>query len=438
MRLLPLLLLMGTMTARAVATQPIATEAAAPPAIYAANPEDLWNRLYAAIAVRTEAGVQYGADNGEPFFEPFDDPRALAAALDEFIARHGERAAPSALARALLLNDVWAAFDLAASARSEPANPAIQHRLAEAVGQLRLPAAAISRLPDNYRAAVESGNFAADFDPAHPQRAFLPPDLLDAAGSWVEIQDGGGRLVTPFHAQMLSGRSVFRVFIRCPGGRTATLAYLNALNLYPTPWELKGASIGRSYPGGEAVRMFTLRLDPATPQFPAGTIVALVRQLMAIDDRFEPVPTALTQKVQFRVYREVGVPARERSRAGFSERQRVYEFVLRRRELLAGSAGGLRLVGPQDVEYQLTTIPEGGPRAARLQGSSVLGTCERCHSADGIFSVNSYTRQLSPEAPTQDPQLLPSGHSWNDERAAAVQWKQQQFDWGLLRGMQPR
>jgi hypothetical protein len=91
--------------------------------------------------------------------------------------------------------------------------------------------------------AVKSATFTTDFDPEHPDRAFLPPDLFDAKGQWVEIgEDGLGR-VAPFHISMLSVRSVFRVFIRCPGGRHATLSYLETLNLYPTPWALKPAEI---------------------------------------------------------------------------------------------------------------------------------------------------------------------------------------------------
>lgn len=52
-------------------------------AVYDQDPEHLWNRLYRAVAV-----------------------------LDEFLSTHGRDRASGDLKRALLLHDVWAAFDL--------------------------------------------------------------------------------------------------------------------------------------------------------------------------------------------------------------------------------------------------------------------------------------------------------------------------------------
>ena len=120
-----------------------------------------------------------------------------------------------------------------------------------------------------------------------------------------------------------------------------------------------------------------------------------MRTNIVIDDKLEPVPTAVTQKVQFRVYQEVG-PATAAP----------FEFVLRRHDLLGEGAVGLHAVAPGEAEYQLTTIPMGVSRAQLLSGPVVLSTCARCHSADGIFSVNSYTSPFSPDR--ANPQLLPA------------------------------
>jgi hypothetical protein len=46
-----------------------------PLAVYDRDPEHLWNRLYRAIAVRTEGAVDYGLDNAEPYHDAFDDMR---------------------------------------------------------------------------------------------------------------------------------------------------------------------------------------------------------------------------------------------------------------------------------------------------------------------------------------------------------------------------
>jgi len=420
-----------------------ATAAESQFAIYDRDPAHLWNRLYRAIAVRTEAGVDYGIDNSEPYHDGFDDPKTLTAVLDEFLKRHGEDRAPGALRRALLQNDVWAAFDLATGPETGKDGASLRRRLARVIGRLRMQSSQIAQLPDNYAQAVKSGAFAADFDPGRPDRAFLPPDLLDANGQWVEIGEDGLGAVTPFHLQMLSGRSVFRVFIRCPGGRNATLSYLDSLNLYPTPWAFRPADVAtRTYPRPSKERWDPLRFDRATPQLPQGTIVALVRQMMVIDDRLKPSPTSVTQKVQFRVFKDLnkpgGLPGGEQDNGKFNSQQLVYEFVMRRRDLLAAEAGGLHRVTQDEAEYQLTTVLEGGSRETHLRGPIVLATCVRCHSPNGIFSVNTYSGSINGGIPSpflkSNPQLLPAtsiGYQGN----ATADWKTSQFDWGLLRGL---
>ena len=419
-------LLYGMLTAICTATG----AAGAQTAIYDRDPDHLWNRLYRAIAMRTEGGIQYGADIAEPFREGFDDPNKLIALLDEFLQKHGEDRAAGDLKRALLLNDVWAAFDLAAA---DSKDRLLQHKLASVVGRLRLRGAAIARLPDNYAAAVRSAQYARDFDPLRPESAFLPPDLLDPKGPWVQIAGSGVDLVAPMHVAMLSGRSAFLIFIRCPGGRAASLAYLNRLNLYRTPWQLKPAEIAYTVPNHGSVRWHPLTLDPTTPQFPVGTIVALVRQLAVVNDDLEPAITPITQEVQFRVYRKIGAAGDVADARHFSDSQQVYEFVLRRRDLLAGHSGGLRQVTPEEVEYQLASTPMTATHAELLRGSVVLSTCADCHSRDGILSVNSYTGFLS-GADKTNPQLLPASDP-NSQRAATVEWKRRQFNWGLFRGL---
>jgi hypothetical protein len=408
----------------------------APLSIYDRDPEHLWNRLYRALAVRTEGAVDYGVDNAEPYYDAFDDPKKLAALLDEFLDKQGR--ANGDLRQALLQNDVWSAFDFATSPEVGASGVLLRRRLARVIERLHLRTSQISGLPDNYAQAVKSAAFATDFDPGHPDRAFLPPDLLDPNGQWVEIGEAGRGAVAPFHVEMLSGRSVFRVFIRCPGGRQATLSYLDTLNLYPVPWALNPQDIGRRSPDHAKVRMRPLLLDPATPQFPAGTIVALVRQMMVINEELQPAPTSITEKVQFRVYKDIGESGHTFDQGDFSSRQLVYELVLRRHDLLAGRNGGLHSVTPDETEYQLTTIPMGVSREAHLRGVVVLSTCVRCHSSNGVFSVNTYGHsingQLTADSANSNPQLVPAtsiGYQGN----ATADWKTRQYDWGLLRGL---
>jgi hypothetical protein len=187
-------------------------------AIYDGDSEHLWNRLYEAIAVRTEGGIKYGVDNSEPYRLTVEEPAKLITILDEFLHSDGQDIVSDGLKRALLLNDIWAAFDLAASPIGNREGAPLQRRLARIIGRLRLDDAAISALPDNCADAVKSATFASDYDAEHPENPFLPADLVDANGPWVQIRDGRGELVAPAHVENLSGRSTFLVFIRCPGG----------------------------------------------------------------------------------------------------------------------------------------------------------------------------------------------------------------------------
>jgi hypothetical protein len=275
-------------------------------------------------------------DNSEPHHDSFDDPKNLTAILDEFLTRHGEDRAPGALRRALPLNDVWAAFDLATGPEAGADGTSLRRRLARVIGRLHMQSSQIADLPDNYAQAVKSGAFAADFDPGRPDRAFLPPDLLDTDGQWVEIGEDGLGPVTPFHLDMLSGRSVFRVFIHCrvvakPHSRISSRSIC-----IRHPGAFKPADIAtRTSPRQSKERWDPLRLDLATPQLPQGTIVALVRQMMVINDELKPSPTSVTQKVKFRVFKDIGKAGRLQDIGEFNSHQLVYELVKRRRDLLA-------------------------------------------------------------------------------------------------------
>jgi hypothetical protein len=116
-----------------------------------------------------------------------------------------------------------------------------------------------------------------------------------------------------------------------------------------------------------------------------------------------------------------------------SGRQLPFELVMRRAKLFAGTDGGFQAVSTNETEYQMASVPEGVPRDVLLRGPVVLSTCARCHSGDGIFSINSYSRRFSPPG-TSNPQLLPAMDPAQED-ASTVNWKIQQFDWGLLRGL---
>jgi hypothetical protein len=405
-----------------------ADAADAPVAIYSADPSHLWNRLYRAMAIRTFNGVSYGADIAEPYSDDFESREQLISTLDEFLRSKEEGSHPGEVRRALMLNDVWTAFDIS----TVHGDPELRFRLARAVERLRMPMSDIARLEDNYAAAVKTRQFPKDFDPAHPEIPFLPPDLFDPAGPWVQIGESGRSLVAPTHVEMVSGRSAFFVFIRCPGGREATLSYLQRLNLHPTPWQPNVHSVGTRYPDNQQVRLNVLIPDSKTPQFPEGTTVALVRRMMVIDENLEPVVTPITQKIQFRVYRTLKYTTQGDTRDIFDQTQSAFEIVLRRRELIAGTDGGLHPVSADEREHQALLVPIERKSNAYFTGPIVLRTCATCHTAEGIFSVRSYLGMFDHNP--ADPQLLPADQP-EYQGLATARWKKAQFNWGMLEGL---
>jgi hypothetical protein len=70
----------------------------------------------------------------------------------------------------------------------------LQTRLAEVLRRLALTPEQVVALPNNYQQAVASGEFAKEYDPQHRERAFLPPDLFDPQGPWVELEGKGKSL----------------------------------------------------------------------------------------------------------------------------------------------------------------------------------------------------------------------------------------------------
>ena len=173
--------------------------------LYHADPEHLWNRLHEALFVRIgRDGRAYGQDRLEPLLwrmskhllEERSNKSAIAL-LEEFLKNKGEKLIDDPLKRALLQRDLWLVFDWLEGKHDNFAEPALdaevarsaQERLrrplAAVIGRLALSPKKIQELPDNYSAAVASGQFARRFDPEKPEQPYLPSDLFSADGPWV-------------------------------------------------------------------------------------------------------------------------------------------------------------------------------------------------------------------------------------------------------------
>lgn len=396
--------------------------------IYDPDPEHLWNRLHRALWVRTGPdGKAYGHDRLDPYL--WRDTKHLlegeshkqaVAVLDEFLSAHGENLVKEPVTRAFLQRDLWAVFDWTTEShqkKHQAAGRALQTRLGRVIQRVALTPQQIKELPDNYSAAVASKAFGEKHDPDHPERPFLPSDLLQKDGPWVEVViDNGSAVTASRHVLDFAARSAFRVFLRLPEGRQATLGFMAMLNDFPRPW-LPGENPDRSRE--------LLRLNPELPQFPAGTQVALVRQMLLIAKDGELTTAPLTESVQIRVFRKI-------------DAQDFYEFTLGRAELFAGESGGLRPVGRDEKDFRTQLLVHNFdlfelPDDLEKKMGQTMQSCRGCHDRPGIFSVQSYTGGSYPRPRYHLPHL--SGGDGDEQGRLSAQKKRELFSWGLLRGL---
>jgi hypothetical protein len=410
--------------------------------IYDSSDNHIWNRLYRSLYLRVaHDGREYGSDELDPLL--WDTTRHLLGGsahsealncLDEFLDTRAERMISDPLKRALLQRDLWAIFDWTAQRSSTSSKDLreLQYRLAKAMRRLSLTGRQIGTLPATYDAAVAARAFATYYDPSRPEVVFLPPDLFEPGGPWIQLSIERGGMVAPAHINAFSGRSVFQVFISLPQGRKATFAYLRRLSEFPKPWIRNRRNVADVLP------------NPGLPQFPVGTRLALVRRMVVIDEKGNLTPTSIIESVQVRVHRTIPVeiPAgfdtdRNEARASLD----VYEFRLSRAKLFSGDSGGLRAVAPAEKEFplfqshgtDLFDIQEAGRESIERQLRPVLGSCSSCHFRPGIHSVLSRTPDITLLRVRDVRRNLIHSSDPAYESNITREWKQTQVSWRLLR-----
>ena len=409
--------------------------------VYDSDPGHVWNRLYRSLYLRTAGGgTEYGRDELDPLLWGTtahllggESYVQASACLGEFLDARAERLVTDPLKRAMLQRDLWAVFDWTAqrSDRPTPEASELRRRLATAIRRLALTRAQIESLPETYDKAVAAGAFAPGYDPRDPEAPFLPPDLFRPGGPWVPV--GVGDVPTaPSHVFGSSGRSIFRVLISLPQGREATLAYLKSVAEFPKPWVR------------DRRNRADVRPNPRLPQFPAGTRLALVRQMLVIDERGEPTPTGVTESVQIRLHRAIPSEilegfdgSRDTARASLA----VCEFRLSRALLFAGAAGGLRAVARDEKEFplfqshgvDLFELQGGAREPVELHLRPVLGSCSTCHFRPGIHSVLSRMPDIVQLRVRDVRRDLAPAPDYVREADVTRAWKLGQESWRLLR-----
>lgn len=392
--------------------------------LYSPSPTHPWNRLFRLFYVRTTPdGHLYGGDELDPYLWQrtrylLEGPSHEAAVklLDEFLHTHAERLITDPLRRAMMQRDLWAVYDWVAMRRQDHPEAALKlvKQLGEIIRRLALTEQQIRALPDNYQTAIRTKDFPSSANAEHREAAFLP-DLFNPDGPWVCVGQQQKRPVAPVHLEFFRGRSVFLVFLRLPGGRNETLAYLQQLRTVPSKW--------MPYPGFPPDSPMRVR-SPQPQQFPVGTQVALVRQMVLMSDQGEFVPSHMTESVQLRVYRAIDPDPRNNyiNNERFRAQQDIFEFRLDRKKLLAGE-NSLHAVGASEKEFPtfMTHGIDDFESQAPPQGVPTF-RCQACHDDQGVQSFISHSRAHFGPLPHQPPpDLLES--TPEQEAARDARWR---------------
>jgi hypothetical protein len=292
--------------------------------------------------------------------------------------------------------DLWAVFDwLAGQEEPHPVERwALKMRLAQIIKRVALSKEEIRSLPDNYALALESKLYPAEFQTESPETAFLPADIFQAGSCWVPMgREGGPVAMTHTEAFPFFGRSVFLVYFRSPEGRAATLDFVESLNKEPNPVTATGSE------------------------------VALVRQMMLIDEEGELVVSPLVETIQIR---------------HFSPAQSFYEFELGRSRLFDGIGGGL--VPKTDLIMLFMSHGDVFEYSAAELRVTIPNICKACHfehppipNSGSTRSIISYFRQPFSLPDNTQPVLFAT--TLKDEAQTVMQWKRNHVTWKSLEAL---
>jgi hypothetical protein len=435
-----------------------------PQAIYHKDREHLWNRVHSVLFVRTGPdGRSYGEDRLEPLL--WSESTYLlhgktadraTAVLEEFLRNKGESLIDDPLKWAILQRDLWLVSNWLAGKPDDDARKRLDPLLSKVIRRLALTRDQIAKLPDSYAATVAAKRYADGFDAGQPERSYLPADMFKTDGPWVCVGRTDGP-TAPFHLREGGDsrftNSVFLVFLKLPGGRDKTLEFLKTLAAFDKPLLLANAD-------EKTKRSFTHLPNPALPQWPKGTEVALVRRAMLIDSSRRVIASPLTESVQLRAM-STDAPALKAetidkiaARKGTGG-QAFAEFRLSRVELFGGKTGGLRDVSeerdfktgfnshPWDEFDQPPNKDRPFPQRA-MPFANNRASCIACHSAPGVYGFNSvpvFAFGLPSIVRNDDdkklkPRML-AAMAVEKVENAAVEWKERQPGWVALRTLLP-
>lgn len=325
--------------------------------------------------------------------------------LCEAIRKGARLSAPEA---ALIQRDLWPVHDWAvALAAGDGRAEELARRVAQAMAAVALDAEAIARLPDALLSTIRSKRYPAAWDPAAPERPFLPTDLPDAQGVWVRLGDEEGRFLAPFHLRHHDGRSAFEVLVAVPEGPDATRRWVALVRE-----KLASHAGAPSVAPGEP------------PDPPKGTLFVLLRRALLVDRKGGIRASPVVEALQLRVH-GAGLAVQAFDQA-MRDQPAVFEWHLAR-------DGNLLVpVGADEEGFVLFTNRHHDPFERDWSPpGSMLHLCFACHhSGLGAVAIPS-VRQVGTDGALVPLALFPAPAG--REAAAFVRWKSARDDFARLR-----
>jgi len=394
-----LLIILGLLSASTGYTQSLHKTNSVEATLYDPDPSHIANRVYKALF--TWKSDEDAPPNHWPKQKIALDTANLKTVLDELLQLNVSKEFSDPLKRIFLQRDLWLTFDWLAQQGSTSGgeNPVIQRKLARSIQHLALPLAQLRQLSDNYAEQLTSDAYPIEFDRGNPNVPFLPGSLWVRNSSWIMVGDGDTRgILASQHMDFFRGHCTYMIFVRLPAGRDATIRYLNNLTT-------------------------AAQSHARLPELPEGAQMALVGQVMAIDDKGLPFPTTITETVQLRVYRQP-----KNSLTKSNEAQSRFEFRLDRAALFAHKPVTLRSISAKETDWEFINYL--GQKKDDTQGKGqIMASCFDCHNEPGVESFRTFTEMRNGRGKIRKLSLSKRA----DEAARTVTWKTRQLDFQLLR-----
>ncbi len=413
----------------------------APLPLYDANPEHLWNRLFAAFYIRPSelpSRPEYPDDTTQldawerkmrsgqlptgpvvkrieggdvpaflawPKTRYFSQPamfHRLDRLLDEFLEARGERLIEGPLKRAFLQRDLWAVFDRLVGQNIARFGDADLARRRAAVPDYEIEP---DELQHDDPGAMQRRETLCRKLAAIIKRLALSKPAIEALPDNYAAAIGSGRFTSRHDFDprrnylppgLLTRPDQWVEIDNLSGSlhhdkREGQLAY--------TSWSIRGRSYYRvfwRFPDGrpavedylsylqregvdweKSARQGYILLKRTVRQIPVGTETAIVQFLVLLDEDLDPVPTEVVELVHLLVYKNVDGAADPQTNTGRGAN--AAQYVVRRRLLFDGlKQGGLERVADDAPAYRvLLTSPKDWGAFGRQQ--SVVQTCLHCH-----------------------------------------------------------